>query len=377
MQLLHERIRRVLAAAGTWVGAAAALTIVVSSCGGRIDEGSGSGAYGASLVPGSSGSGGGPGGQSSSGSTTAPDASTPGAPRPTGTTTPGTPGAPVQGTACWESQLPAEVQPIVPRATTAATCSAASAYSQWVNYVGGDAGQGDVRDHFVGRWVACSGSGSLSPLPHAGVEFGANGRWRLLVTDSTGTLVPAGSNAGSTEGHYYALSGGQLDVSDQGSTRIFFAKVSVGTDAVEFVGYTGAGPGTLYARATPSAANGRDNPPSTTDGRCSMVGTWDAQVTSASPAGTFSFDEAGNFVGAGGSADLCTSHTMYGTYLLATGMFWLTENVNMGACSWWFDAGYPATFDATCTHLTITQHLDNCTGGRNYFNGTTTLVKRP
>jgi len=35
---------------------------------------------------------------------------------------------------------------------------------------------------------------------------------------------------------------------------------------------------------------------------------------------------------------------------LLPGMFWLTENVNMGECAWWFDAGYPTMFDATCTH---------------------------
>ncbi len=239
-----------------------------------------------------------------------------------------------------------------------------------------------MRAHFVGRWATCGSSGSLSALPHAGVEFGANGRWRLLVADSKGALVPAASTDGTTGGHYYALASGQVDLTDDTmmSTRIFFARVSVGTDAVEFVpsdiGSTGTAP-SIYARTTPSPANGSDNPPSTTSGACSMVGTWDALATSTSAAGTFSFDEAGNFVGAGGNVDLCSSHTMYGTYALSSDLFWLTENVGMGLCQWWFGAGYPSTFDASCTHLTITQRFDNCTGGRNYFNGTTTLVKRP
>jgi hypothetical protein len=68
---------------------------------------------------------------------------------------------------------------------------------------------------------------------------------------------------------------------------------------------------------------------------------------------------------------------MYGTYRLSPGLFQLTTNVGKGGRDWWFDAGYTTTFDATCTKLALTQQYDNCTGGRAYFNGQTTLVKRP
>jgi hypothetical protein len=382
MRAPTERIRRAFAARATAVAAVATLVLAVSWCGGRVDlkEGTGSGAFGADLGAAASDSNGGSGGATSGGSDSGVDASLGIAPGTTGSTKPAGRSPSVAGTACWDNQLPAQVQPIAPTAPVAMTCSVALGYSQWVNFVGGDAGDGDVRSHFVGRWATCGGSGALNPLPHAGVEFGANGRWRLLVADSTGALVPATSTDGSTAGHYYALASGQLDLTDdtmQGS-QIFFAKVSTGADAVEFEksGVGDSGGSSIYARATPSPANGNDNPPSTSNGACSMVGTWDVGGSATSSSGTFSFDEAGNFVGAGGG-DLCTSHTMYGTYALIPGMFWLTENVNMGLCAWWFDAGYPTTFDASCTHLTITQHFDNCTGGRNYFNGTTTLTKRP
>ena len=68
---------------------------------------------------------------------------------------------------------------------------------------------------------------------------------------------------------------------------------------------------------------------------------------------------------------------MYGTYRLSPGLFQITENTGMGNCLWVEDAGYPAAFDATCMHLSLTQDHDNCTGGRGYFNGQTTLTKRP
>ena len=68
---------------------------------------------------------------------------------------------------------------------------------------------------------------------------------------------------------------------------------------------------------------------------------------------------------------------IYGTYRLSPGWFQLTSNVGLGVCAWWFTAAYPTQFDADCSHLTLMQVYDNCTGGRGYFNGTTTLTRRP
>jgi hypothetical protein len=205
----------------------------------------------------------------------------------------------------------------------------------------------------------------------------------LLVADATGVLVPTTSTASDAQGRYYALASGQLDIHDDGFTygRVFFVKLAAGMDALEFADASGSGAAPMYyARTTPSPQNGRDNVPSTTDGHCSMAGTWDLAANGSppgAPAATFSFDASGNFVGGPLGSNLCASHTMYGTYRLSPGLFQLTTNVGMGACDWWFDAGYPATFDASCTLLSLTQHFDNCTGGRGYFNGQTTLTKRP
>ncbi|HEX9295436.1 MAG TPA: hypothetical protein VF881_06360 [Polyangiaceae bacterium] len=141
--------------------------------------------------------------------------------------------------------------------------------------------------------------------------------------------------------------------------------------------------GSNYARIDPSLLNGRDNPPPVTDGKCSMVGTWDVPSAPDAPAASFSFDEVGNFVGALLGSELCASHTMYGTYSLTPGLFELTTNIGMGGCAWWFGAGYTATFDGNCAHLMIRPMWDGCTGGRRYFdatyfdNYTTTLTKHP
>jgi hypothetical protein len=41
------------------------------------------------------------------------------------------------------------------------------------------------------------------------VEFGANGRWRLLVKDPSGALVPVSSTVPGSQGIYMALFGSQ------------------------------------------------------------------------------------------------------------------------------------------------------------------------
>jgi hypothetical protein len=238
----------------------------------------------------------------------------------------------------------------------------------------------DARSEIVGRWVPC-GTQSFSPLAHAGVEFGANGRWRLLGTDATGALVPLASTPAEARGYYYLLGTGQIDVTQDVSdsdastgTRIFFLKLGVGGDAFSL---TGTGTSSVYARVAPSPLDGADNPPSTSNGTCTMVGTWDVPASAWATAATFSFDEAGNFVGGPAGSDLCSSYTMYGTYWLSPGMFELTTNVGMGSCQWWFDAAYQTQFGPGCGQLTLTDIWDNCTGGRGYFDGPTTLTKRP
>ena len=69
----------------------------------------------------------------------------------------------------------------------------------------------DARANIVGRWIPC-GVPVFSSVPHAAVEFGANGRWQLLTIDATGALVPMAAGTTETRGTYYALGTGQLDV---------------------------------------------------------------------------------------------------------------------------------------------------------------------
>jgi hypothetical protein len=276
------------------------------------------------------------------------------------------------GPACWAGQL-AEVQPRLPGRTAAELCAAVAATTEWTNETRGTDPSFDARDRLVGRWVACGETG-LRPQPHAGIEFGANGRWRLLAGDASGALVPA--PAPGPTGHYFLLSRDQFQMTDEGvGGAAHFVSWAASMDLARFEDTAGGARG-IYARTRPSPLNGRDNVPSITDGTCSMVGTWDLAATEQSPAATFSFDEAGNFVGGPPGADLCAGHTMSGTYRLSPGLFQLTENVGMGRCDWWFDAGYPATFNADCSQLNLVQLHDNCTGGRGYFNGATVLTRR-
>jgi hypothetical protein len=136
-------------------------------------------------------------------------------------------------------------------------------------------------------------------------------------------------------------------------------------------------PNGIYVRTAPSTTNGWDNLPSLSAKMCSLVGTWDTDA-SGKPAASYSFDDAGNFVAAAGAGiNVCATHPMYGTYALGPGAFMLTQNVGMGFCSFWFSAGFTIGFNADCTRATMTTVFDNCTGGRQYLNDPTTLVRRP
>jgi hypothetical protein len=301
---------------------------------------------------------------------------------------PGDAGAPVTGTfdpACWANQLPAVPPPNLPASTTAASCqtAAAAAATDW-SYPQDPAGTlKDDRARIVGRWSNCGTSG-IWDVPHAGIEFGANGRWRFLTFDANGNLVPMAPTVTGASGNYYLLGTGQIDVGledpDSGY-RNFLVSFSAGGDALRFEDQTSFPKvrDWFYGLTNPTELNGSDNPPPLADGSCTMVGTWDLPASAGAvpaPAATFSFDGAGNFVGGPAGSDLCTSHTMYGTYSLSPKYFEITTNVGFAPCQWWFWAAYPPTFDATCTHVTLVQHLDGCTGGRGYWNGTTTMTRR-
>jgi hypothetical protein len=269
--------------------------------------------------------------------------------------------------------------------TVADACKAAAAgpwsYPSTVA-LGGPGSNDDARAPLVGRWATCGKKGAFSTLSHAGIEFGANGRWRLLKTDSSGALVPVDPLVAGAMGRYHAFGSGQLDLVSEGVEpgQIAFVKFTADMHALRYGG--GSMPGAPkgdYGRAQPSPLNGNDNPPSVSDGKCSMVGTWDVPANTAMPtakAASIAFDAAGNFVGGPLGSDLCAAHTMYGTYRLAPGLFQLTSNVGMGGCYWAMGAGYAATFDETCTTVKLAREYDGCTGGRGYLNEPTTLTRR-
>jgi hypothetical protein len=187
-----------------------------------------------------------------------------------------------------------------------------------------------------------------------------------------------------SHGYYYALSSGQFNLYGEGpvddlGAQYFYAKFTANMDALQFP--TPGDPPTTggYARITGPDFDGAANLPSMSDGRCSMAGTWDIpgyDMSPVEPPATITFDAQGNFVGYAQTDPPCSQSAMYGTYRLTPGMFQLTSNVGMGTCQWMQIAGYPAAFDASCDQLTLTRMYDNCTGGRGYFNGPTTVLRR-
>jgi hypothetical protein len=286
---------------------------------------------------------------------------------------------PVESAACWAPLLPAPVQPIAPTSSVMDACAAGAAATStdWTYPPNITATSGDDRRYIVGRWAVCVDS-IFGQTAHAGLEFGANGRWRMLATDpTTGELVPM-VRSETTSGYYYLLGVGQLNLATElasGGYRAYPVTFTAGMDAINFNNPTGLAE--VYARTTPSPLNGADNPPPTQAGDCSLVGG-DWELPGSGPPGAeptlFSFDAAGNFVIGAWNANLCDSGTPYGTYALSLGEFQITTNT--AGCPWFDGASYRAAFDASCSQLSLIPQTDNCTGGRIYFEGPTTLTRR-
>jgi len=287
---------------------------------------------------------------------------------------------------CWQSQLPPAPEPMMPPASTTNLCAAALSATDWDYLSAPPEIVEDYRKHIVGRWSACGPK--IAQLPaHAGIELGANGRWRLLALDGgNGGLVPLAAT-GAVSGYYYAMSHDRkqkygalvlLGELPTGTTWNFLVQYSNNENAIRFNSNSGeAGP--IYARAAASPDNGAGNPPPTADGACSMVGTWD-MLTGDDPLGpppaVIAFDEEGNFVGGPEGIDLCRYNYFSGTYALASGLFQLTSGLGMRPCDWWTRALYAATFDPTCNQLSISPISDACEGTRGYLHEPRTLRRR-
>jgi hypothetical protein len=281
-------------------------------------------------------------------------------------------------TGCTTVQVPPEVQPLAPTAGAASTCATiATSAATWSPPTNPSGNTTDARGSVVGRWVPC-GVSVFTSVPHAAVEFGANGRWQLLTIDATGALVPMAAATTGARGTYYALGTGPLDVMHDENPNVMsvtFVSFASGMDAIAFqqAPNPASAPLAAYARIAASPLNGSDNPPPITDGQCSMVGTWDGPTGGVGPAPAFSFDGAGNFAMELASSVRCDA-TASGTYALSAAGFQITANT--GGCPWWYGAGYSAVFDGTCSQVTLTPLWDNCTGGRTYLIGTNVLTRR-
>ncbi len=232
----------------------------------------------------------------------------------------------------------------------------------------------DSRDLIVGRWRVCGDAGGIVPPGHAGIEFGENGRYQLLGLDGD-ALVPV---AGAPRGFYYLLASGQLELrsSTDVSTQFLYFDGTLGAMQAEDVYPTNGGMAHL-ARVEPDVQSAALNAFSTSDGRCSLDGTWDTAPDSVNPSASFLFDADGEWFGGERGANLCNEQTMYGTYELTSDEFSIVTNVGAGLCHFWFGAGFGATFDETCDRVVLDLVWDNCTGGRGYLNGPgDVLIKR-
>ena len=265
---------------------------------------------------------------------------------------------PVESDACWASSLLPPDQPIPPHTTVTDACAigAAATSTDWL-YPSAQTSTEDDRKYIVGRWAVCNMS-IFGLTPHAGLEFGPNGRWRMLATDATtGDLVPM-ARLQTTSGYYDLLGTGHLTLVGEltgGGYHIYSVTFTAALDAIKLNDSADSAT-EVYARTTPSPLNGADNPPPTSAGPCSLVGDWDLPPNTGLvvPATVFSFDAAGNFVVNLATANICTSTpqatTYSSTYSLSPGVF----QVIGGSCAVWnLITPYKAVFDASCNHLSV------------------------
>jgi len=323
------------------------------------------GSGGASGKAGSGGVSGAAGGARDSGTSACPSGTTPASGR---------------SSACWISRV-CEVRPIQPTYSVAEACMRAASSKAWMSkpIPGGDPWM-DVKALLVGQWIACNPADGIEAI-----EFGANGRFRHLVKSADG-YVPVSGNPATERGFYwYVNEGGELDLSDDNvdlmaTMDVDYLEILPTREAIRSNTIAPGFPKGIYARGKPSPSNGWDNPPNIETPTCRLVGTWDTDPIGISPQylASYSFDEAGNFVVTPGTAvDLCTNHTMHGTYAIVPGGLMLTHSVGMGKCGFPDRAGFSLDFTAaTCSQARLTVVWDGCSPDRGYLSQPTTLVKR-
>jgi hypothetical protein len=264
--------------------------------------------------------------------------------------------SPVTGSDC--VTLP-RVEPRVPQIDVAQSCAIptlATVPSDLSN-------EEDARPFLVGRWELCGPDMAFGQTEHSGLEFGSNGRLQLLHRQND-TLSPV---ANERTGTFTLLPTGQFMVRGGLSLDDYavFIRFDPGFDALEIDAF---GTTLRYARVAADLTSAAANTFSTANSSCSMVGVWDTIATSDNPAAAFAFDAEGEWIGGERGSDLCSAHSMYGTYELTADEFNLVTNVGAGRCAFWFDASFGARFSQDCNQLTLSTKGDNCTGGRGYLD---------
>ncbi len=244
-----------------------------------------------------------------------------------------------------------------------------------------ESGRADARELLVGRWRLCGEVVYYGGEPHAGIEFGSNGRNQLLWRVGERLAAVEGGRGGvyTLLGSGQFMQGGDLSFSGGAARASFDATMSVlRLSALEDPNT----PALRYVRVAPDEESAAANVFSTSALGCSMVGVWDTAPSSSNPPAAFAFNERGEWFGGTWGSELCASHSMYGTYNLetrggnvmdnfdepATTTFELVTNVGAGLCAFWFNAGFAPTFSADCNRVQLVSTFDNCTGGRGYLN---------
>lgn len=138
----------------------------------------------------------------------------------------------------------------------------------------------------------------------------------------------------------------------------------------------GAAPGCWQASKDAPAATG----PSGQVGSCSLVGTWDYDLTFSGPKQpkqVWSFDDEGRAVGGPAGTNLCAGFPWSGNYKLSASGFEAINIRGKGApsCSASGKTTFTVAFSEDCKKMTLPRILtDSCTGGALFYTGT--MVRR-
>ncbi len=139
---------------------------------------------------------------------------------------------------------------------------------------------------------------------------------------------------------------------------------------------SGSAPGCWQTSKDAPTATG----PSGRVGSCSLVGTWDYELTFSSPKQykqVWSFDDEGRAVGGPAGTQLCAAFPWGGNYKLSDGGFEAIGIRGKGApsCSASGKTTFTAEFSSDCKKMTLPRIVtDSCTGGALFYTGT--MVRR-